>query len=55
MALVQSDISAITLSACVMVGRVSFPWLKCTVFFEYFVVVGFYVTPMCMVVFRRCR
>ena len=29
--LAQYDISAITLSACVMVGRVSFLWLKCTV------------------------
>ena len=31
MALAQSAISAITLSACVMVGRVIFLWLKCTV------------------------
>ena len=31
MALAQYAISAITLSACVMVGRVSFLWLQCTV------------------------
>ena len=31
MDLVQSDISAITLSACVMVGRVIFLWLNCPV------------------------
>ena len=31
MALAQSAIAAITLSACVMVGRVIFLWLKCTV------------------------
>ena len=30
-ALVQSAISAITLSSCMMVGRVSFLWLKCMV------------------------
>ena len=31
MALAQSTISAITLSACVVVGRVIFLWLDCTV------------------------
>ena len=49
-ALAQSDISAITLSACVMVGRVIFFVIKMYCIFEAFVVGGFYVAPMRTVV-----
>ena len=41
MALAQSDIPAITLSACVMVGRISFLWLKCTLSMNHSLLVVF--------------
>ena len=41
MDLAQSDISDITLSACVMVGRVSFLWLKCIVSMNFLLLVVF--------------
>ena len=40
-ALAQSDISAITLSACVMVGRVRFLWIKCIVYVKRSLLVDF--------------